>query len=73
MIRLDDLGNLGPQLADLRLLNRLSQRALAEVSNTRQSQISNFELSATRPNLDTLVRLAAALGYDLALIPREGS
>jgi transcriptional regulator with XRE-family HTH domain len=73
VIRLTDPNQIGPALSDLRRLNRTSQRALAADSHTRQAQISNFELGATRPNLDTLVRLAAALGYDLALIPKEES
>jgi transcriptional regulator with XRE-family HTH domain len=71
MIRLAAATDVGPLLADLRRTRRTSQRQLAADSRTRQAQISNFELGATRPNLDSLIRLAKALGYDLALVPRE--
>lgn len=70
VIRLARAIDVGPLLADLRRLNHTTQRQLAADSNTRQAQISNFELGATRPNLESLIRLANALGYDLALVPR---
>jgi transcriptional regulator with XRE-family HTH domain len=63
--------DIGRVIADLRRLSGASQRALAADSRCRQSQISNFELDATRPNLASLIRIANALGYDLALIPRK--
>jgi transcriptional regulator with XRE-family HTH domain len=71
MIRLPDAALVGPLLGDLRRHGRTTQRQLAADSQCRQAQISNFEVGATRPNLDTLIRLAAALGYDLALVPRS--
>lgn len=71
MIRLTDADQLGPAIAEVRHIYDISQRALAAESGCRQSQISNWELCATRPNLDSLIRIANALGFDLALIPRE--
>lgn len=70
MIRLSKPTDVGPALADLRRSNGTTQRQLAAAAGTRQTQISNFELGATRPNIESLIRLADALGYDLALVPR---
>jgi transcriptional regulator with XRE-family HTH domain len=71
MIRLTDPGQLAPILADLRILNRLTQRQAAAASALRQGQISAFERGEVLPAPQSLFRLAGAYGYDLALIPRE--
>jgi transcriptional regulator with XRE-family HTH domain len=71
MILLARPTDVGSVLADLRRLSGTTQRQLAAAAHTRQCQISNFEVGATRPNLASLIRLADALGYDVALIPRE--
>ena len=71
MIRVIALDRLGGILGDLRILARLSQRQLATDAGLRQGQISAYELSKLAPTVPSLIRLAHALGYDLALVPRE--
>ena len=69
MIRIDDPNALGPVLAQLRAV---SQRALvADIDGMSQSQLADWERGHSLPKLPNLIRLAHALGYDLALIPRE--
>lgn len=63
MIRID-----GPTLAELRQQAGLTQYELADRTGIPQARISRAELG--RP-IDDLTRMAAALGYDLALIPRD--
>jgi len=60
-------------LAFMRATGGLTQRGLAAVSGFRQAQISLWEINARTPNVASLIRLADALGYDLALILREGA
>ncbi len=43
----------------------LSQRMLAERSNTSQSVVARIELGTTSPSWETLVRLLGAAGFDL--------
>lgn len=49
----------------------LSQRKLATMTGFSQAQIGGWELQDRCPNVSSLLRLANALGYDLALVPRE--
>jgi transcriptional regulator with XRE-family HTH domain len=71
MIRLNDPERIGPSIADLRLLHQLSQRKLGAQAGITQARLSDWETGNAIPTLPTLVRVAHALGYDLALIPRE--
>jgi transcriptional regulator with XRE-family HTH domain len=71
MIRLNDPERIGRSIADLRLLHQLSQRALGAQAGITQARLSDWETGNAIPTLPTLVRVAHALGYDLALIPRE--
>jgi len=50
----------------------LTQRALAEQVGMAQPAIARIESGAVTPRADTLVRLLAASGYELALEPRLG-
>ncbi len=45
----------------------LSQRQLAEIAGTSQSQIANYELGKVSPTLDTLERIVEACGYTLRM------
>jgi transcriptional regulator with XRE-family HTH domain len=54
----------------VRVIRKLSQRELA-VSGTWQSELSSWERGTMVPTLGSLLKVAAALGYDLALVPRE--
>jgi transcriptional regulator with XRE-family HTH domain len=70
MIRLDDPDFLGPALKLMRQTTGLSQQAAAKAASSSQSHVNDWEQGARRPSVAGLIRLADALGYDLALIPR---
>lgn len=71
MIRLDDLAHFGPTLIGLRQMFGMTQKQLATDAGLWQSQVSHWESGDRVPDLPSLLKLAAALDYDLALIPRE--
>ncbi len=62
---------LGRRLRQVREQAGLSQRALAALIGTRQSHISGIESGAHVAQLDTVLRIAHALGHDInfGLIP----
>ena len=72
-IRLDGTKLDGRALARARRRARLTQQQLADRIGVTNMAISLIELGKNRPAHDTLARIADALGYDLALIPKEGS
>ena len=53
-----DTKTLGEKLRDLRETYDLSQNQVAKALNIDRSTYTNYELDKTRPNLETLVRLA---------------
>ena len=55
----------------LRREHSLSQSALARKSGTRQPHISEIERGAANPRLDTVAKLAAALGRTVAELYAE--
>lgn len=71
MIRLTDPGRVGPALGNLRVTNGRDQRDLAAASGINQPQLSGYEVGRHTPQLAAVFALAHALGYDLALVPRE--
>jgi transcriptional regulator with XRE-family HTH domain len=56
---------MGLRLRQLREKKGLSVRALAEKAGVDWSAINRIELGKTKPRLDTLERLAKALGVGL--------
>lgn len=50
----------------------LSQRELADRSGIAQPVIARIESGRSSPRTDTLDRLLASCGFDLALVPRAG-
>ena len=54
-----------------RLAAGLTQRQLAEKMGTTQSAIARLESGLQTPTLDTLSRLAVALGVDFTISPHE--
>lgn len=50
---------------------RLSQREVASLSGTQQSNYSKIELGKVDPRVSTLVDIARALDFELMLVPRE--
>ena len=47
----------------------MTQKELAGAANLTQSVIARLESKKTTPQLDTLLKVAAALGCDLAVVP----
>ncbi|MCQ2381585.1 MAG: helix-turn-helix domain-containing protein [Acidaminococcaceae bacterium] len=47
----------------------LSQRELAALSGVKQPQIARIETLKSTPQLDTLLKLLAPLGYKLSIVP----
>lgn len=72
MIRIDPAA-IGPALGNLRQLLGIRQRDLAADAGLFPSQLSYWERGLRDPDLKSLVKIARALGYDLALVPREDS
>ena len=50
----------------IRTKKRYSQEAVAELANIGQNQISGIENELSNPNLDTIVKIASALGVSVA-------
>lgn len=47
----------------------MTQKELAEASCLTQSVIARLESKKTTPQLDTLLKVASALGCDIAVVP----
>ncbi len=46
----------------------MTQKDLAKASNLTQSVIARFESKKSTPQLDTLLKIASALGCDIAVV-----
>lgn len=57
------------ELIELRKAKGLTQRELAKATNLAQPAIARLERKAAIPQLDTLLKVAAALDYELELVP----
>ena len=55
----------------MRKLKKLTQAALAERTGRTQAHISAIESGAYDPRASTLIALAAALGCEWVLVPKE--
>lgn len=64
---------LGHTIAFLRGLAGLTQLQLGAKAGFKQAQIAAWETGQNVPGVPTLTRVMDALGYDIALIPREDS
>lgn len=79
MIRISDPAKLGQLLGTLRITNGHSRvdvaRTMADATGLGYEGIRlslwRWETGRAQPTLDSLGTYLAALGYDLALIPRE--
>jgi HTH-type transcriptional regulator/antitoxin HipB len=67
-----DLKALGSLLRRHRERRGLSQRELASMSGVDAKQISRIETAAHEAKITTILRVAAALGLDLAITYRSG-
>lgn len=61
--------NIIDSLIEQRHRRGMTQRDLAEAAGFTQSVIARFESKKAVPQLDTLLKVAAALGCDLAIVP----
>lgn len=57
------------KLIELRKAKGLTQRELAKAASLAQPAIARLESKAAIPQLDTLLKVAAALNYELELVP----
>ena len=62
--------DLGLALALLRTTRRWSQHELAKAAGVRINSVSEYELDKKRPELESLMRLLEAMGYQLSAIER---
>lgn len=57
------------QLIERRQMLNLTQKQLADAAGLAQSGVARLESKKTVPQLDTLMKVATALGCDLQLVP----
>lgn len=65
----ENCANIIDRLVEQRRLQGLTQKQLAEAACLTQSVIARLESKKAIPQLDTLLKVAAALGCDIAVIP----
>lgn len=58
-------------LIEARRSKGMTQKELAEASGYTQSVIARLENKKATPQLDTLLKVASALGCDIAVVPSE--
>lgn len=61
------------ELIDARNEKGISQRELEQLSGVSQPVIARMESGTTVPKLDTVMRVLAALGKTLAIVPLESA
>lgn len=59
------------KLIEARESKGLSQREFAEISGIKQPAIARLENMRSTPQINTLFRLLAPLGYTLSIVPIE--
>jgi transcriptional regulator with XRE-family HTH domain len=59
------------ELIELRKAKGLTQKELAKAAGLAQPAIARLESKAAAPQLDTLLKVAAALGYNLAFVKKK--
>lgn len=57
------------RLIERRQMLNLTQKQLADAAGLAQSGVARLESKKTVPQLDTLMKVAVALGCDLQLVP----
>jgi transcriptional regulator with XRE-family HTH domain len=71
IIRIHDKDRLPVVFGDLRLMQQMRHRDLATAAGCFQSQICDWLAAKRSMDVTSVIKVAAALGYDLALVPRE--
>lgn len=69
----ENCANIIDRLVEQRRLQGLTQKQLAEAACLTQSVIARLESKKATPQLDTLLKVAAALGCDIAVVPSAPS
>jgi len=59
------------ELVKARKEQGISQRKLEELSGVKQSVIARIENGSSNPQLETIIKLLAALGKTLAVVPMK--
>lgn len=71
------MGQFGNRLREMRTLRHITQEQLAEMADTSRAMIGRYETADQLPALDTLIRIADALGvstdYLLGRTPSVGA
>lgn len=57
------------KMIDAREARGLSQRDLAELSGVKQPAIARLESMKSTPQIDTLFKVLAPLGYTISIVP----
>lgn len=71
MIRLADPADWGPALRSMQAAAGMNSTDLAKAVDLTRPHVSNMRWGGFVPSFQAAIRVARALGYDLALIPRE--
>lgn len=59
------------KMIEAREAKGISQRELAELSGVKQPAIARIESMKTTPQIDTLLKVLAPLGYTLSITPLQ--
>ena len=59
------------QIIELRKESGMTQKELAKAANLAQPAIARMEIKNATPQLDTLLKILAALGQKLEVVPIE--
>lgn len=70
-LRIHDKADIVVAFNDLAAIYGMRQKQLAAASGYFPSQLSEWMRGKKSMDVTSMIRLANALGYDLALIPRE--
>lgn len=63
----DNWSNIIDNLVEIRQSKGMTQSELAQACGIKRSVLTNFENKKHAPQLDTLVKIAAALGYKITI------
>ena len=59
----------GEKIKKIRTFRGMTQKELAQAACLTQSVIARLESKKATPQLDTLLKVASALGCDIAVVP----
>ncbi len=71
LARMSHRFRVGAEIAVLRKERGLTQQELSSITGLDQAEISKIERGASNATQDTLARVAAALGAELAIVPAK--